>query len=122
MLATNMAQTSGKYGSPVSKAPREIEYDLFARITRALQKSGPADQGRSATQAVVDNSQLWIELAADLAHPANDLPDELKRQLLSLAMYSIRHGNRILAGQGDSSVLVDINLSIMKGLGARRAG
>ena len=67
----------------------------------------------------MDNYFLWSELAADLASPGNELPEQLKGQLLSLAMFSIRHGNRVLAGHGDVSALIDINLNIMKGLRGR---
>lgn len=120
MLASNMAYAAG-YGSPVSKAPREIEYGLFARVTRALQSVVPDNTGTRTAQAIVDNTQLWTELAADLAHEANELPADLKANLLSLAMYSIRHGNRVLAGTGSVGPLIDINLNIMKGLRARGA-
>lgn len=118
MLASNTAYGAG-YGSPVSKAPREIEYELFARVTRALQSLAQNDRGASAAQAIVHNSQLWTELAADLASDANELPADLKARLLSLAMYSIRHGNRVISGSGAVAPLIDINLNIMKGLRAR---
>ncbi|MFD1794770.1 flagellar biosynthesis regulator FlhF [Paracoccus aurantiacus] len=115
MLASPMVRAD-RYGSPLAKSPREVEYELFARITRALQIAP-----KGAAQAIVDNTQLWTELAADLASPGNALPDAVKGHLLSLAMFSIRHGNRVLGGKGDASVLVDINLNIMKGLRGQRA-
>ncbi|MDO5642802.1 MAG: flagellar biosynthesis regulator FlaF [Paracoccus sp. (in: a-proteobacteria)] len=118
MLASNIAH-AGRYGSPLSKAPREIEYELFARVTRALQSVAVNDKGGSAAKAVVDNTQLWTELAADLSHEGNALPAEVKGNLLSLAMYSIRHGNRVLTGSGDVASLIEINLNIMKGLRGR---
>lgn len=120
MLASNMALAGG-YGSPVSKAPREIEYELFARVTRALQMVAANERGGKAAQAVVDNTMLWTELAADLAHEANQLPADLKGGLLSLAMFSIRHGNRVISGDASVEPLIDINLNIMKGLRARGA-
>ena len=55
-------------------------------------------------------------LAADLADPGNGLPDALKAQLLSLARFSLRHSDRVLAGNATSAVLIDVNISIMKGL------
>lgn len=120
MLASPIARSTG-YGSPLAKSPREVEYELFARVTRALQASiGPA-KPQGGIQAIVDNNHLWTELAADLASPGNELPDDLKGQLLGLAMFSIRHGNRVLAGGGEVSTLIDINLNIMKGLRGRGA-
>lgn len=121
MLATSMVRSAG-YGSPLAKSPREVEYELFARVTRALQSvasTEPSGSAAKAAQAIVDNNHLWTELAADLAGPENGLPEQLKGQLLSLAMFSIRHGNRALAGGGDLSALVEINLNIMKGLRGR---
>lgn len=118
MLATSMARSAG-YGSPLAKSPREVEYELFARITRALQSADPSNAGGRAAQAIVDNNHLWTELAADLSNPSNELPEGLKAQLLSLAMFSIRHGTRVLSGSGNVSALIDINLNIMKGLRGR---
>lgn len=57
-------------------------------------------------------------LASDLAHPDNALPDDVKAGLLSLAFFSLRHGQKVMAGKATMKVLIDINMSVMRGLRA----
>ena len=45
----------------------------------------------------------------------------LKAQLLSLALFSVRHGFRVAAGDADLSALIEVNTSIMAGLRGRAA-
>lgn len=115
MLASSMVRSSG-FGATSVKAPREIEYDLFAQITRAMQLADLADSANLRASAVTQNTQLWTELAADLADPANGLPSELKGGLLSLALFSIRQGTKVLSQHLSMQVLIDINVNIMQGL------
>lgn len=111
---------SPDFASPHIRTSQDVEYDLFTRITRALQKCDPDGHGPEAVKAVCDNNQLWMVLASDLVHPENGLPNELKGQLLSLAQFSIKHGHKVLAGQATTEALIDINRNIMKGLRGKR--
>jgi len=70
----------------------------------------------SLARAAAANADLWSTLAADLADDGNDLPDDLKARLLSLAIFSIRQSHRAIAGNAEPAALIDINLAIMKGL------
>lgn len=96
------------------RTERDIEYEAFSRISHAMQVAQPDSTG--LTEAIHKNTELWTLLANDLASPDNELPDQLKAQLISLALFSIRHGYRVLAGQGNADILIDINKSIMSGL------
>ena len=69
-----------------------------------------------AVQAVHLNNELWTILATDLADPGNALPEAMRAGLLSLAGFCLRHGHSALSGQASTDALIDINLSIMKGL------
>lgn len=75
-------------------------------------------QTPEAISAVARNNELWILLASDLAHPDNALPDDVKAGLLSLAFFSLRHGQKAMAGKATMKVLIDINMSVMRGLRA----
>lgn len=73
-------------------------------------------QTPEAISAVARNNELWILLASDLAHPDNALPDDVRAGLLLLAFFSLRHGQKALAGEATTNALIDINMSVMKGL------
>ena len=98
------------------RSTRDAEYGVFSRVTGMLRQA--ERQGRSADTigAVHKNNELWTILAADLADPGNALPDEVKAGLLSLAGFSIRHGHAVMAGNATTDALIDVNLSVMKGL------
>lgn len=104
------------YQNTVMRSTRDAEYDAFSRVTRALRLAERRCVSAAAVQAVHLNNELWTILAADLAGPENALPDSLRAGLLSLAGFSLRHGHRALAGEGTTEVLIDINMSVMKGL------
>lgn len=104
------------YGTPALRGARDLEYDAFSRVTRMLRQA-PRDCGSPETvAAVAKNNELWTILAGDLSDPGNRLPADIKANLLSLARFSLRHGQAVLAGLGCTDVLIDINVAIMKGL------
>lgn len=104
------------YGSPALRGARDTEYDIFSRVTRMLRQAPCACKTVETIAAVSKNNELWTLLATDLSHPDNALPDEPKAGLLSLAAFSVRHGNAVLAGKATTEILIEINLSVMRGL------
>ena len=116
MNAHALARAGSPFAATQIRTDRDNEYDAFTRVTRRLKAADPSGRDAAAGEAVHMNTQLWSALASDLALPDNALPDELKAQLLSLALFSVRHGFRVAAGDGDLSALIEINSSIMAGL------
>lgn len=108
------------YGRPETpvRSPRQIEYDLFARITQRLTSTYQNRQQDypAFVQALNDNARLWRTLARDLANPGNGLPDPLRKKLCYLAEFSLQHGRKVISAEAEVSVLIDINTSIMRGL------
>lgn len=104
------------YGTNAVRTARDAEYDVISRVTRMLRQASASDRPSDRVQAIHKNNELWTLLATDLADPGNGLPDETKAGLLSLAAFSLRHGHALLAGDGGLDALIDINISIMKGL------
>ncbi|MDO5647421.1 flagellar biosynthesis regulator FlaF [Paracoccus sp. (in: a-proteobacteria)] len=100
------------YKANIVQTPRDTEYDVFSKVTRLLRQA----DGPNAIQAVHKNNELWTLLATDLATPGNALPDDVKAGLLSLAGFAIRHGHAVLRGEAPVDPLIDINLTVMKGL------
>lgn len=133
-----VAKADSLYGdSRRLKHPREIEYEIFSRVTRRLVeaipasvRTGNAPVGATPSPslrilpdfaaALHENSRLWTALAIDLSHPDNGLPVDLRARLLSLASFVFKETGRILSGDGgDPNALVDMNLAIMRGLRER---
>lgn len=98
------------------RSNRDIEYDAFSRATSALKAAQDSDSVPAKTAAVHQNNTLWNVLLADLSSDGNNLPPDLRANLMSLAIFSLRHAFKVTAGQGEIEPLIDINLAMMRGL------
>ena len=114
------ARTSyGHSNAQAIKTPRDIEYDVMARITGRIQANLPKAGGRidaALTEALNENRRLWSSFAVDLAQPENGLPSELRARLFYLAEFTMKHTSQVLQGKAAPGVLVDINTAVMRGL------
>lgn len=114
-------QAAASYGQAQTavKAPKQIEYQAFARITRALgaaaETDGPSAFPRLAA-ALHDNLRLWTVIATDVALEGNGLPETLRARLFYLAEFTRAHTRKILAQEEDAAPLIEINTTIMRGL------
>ncbi len=98
--------------------PRNTEYRLLAKVTRALMESSPHVNG-AFFKAVDWNRRVWLTLQMDLASEDNLLPDDLKARLISLAIWVDKHSAAVLRGTAEVGALIDVNRAIMEGLAAR---
>lgn len=119
MNAVDMAKRAyGSSATPV-RTPRNIEYALFARVTqriRAAANAGPRGFGALA-QALHENRKLWRMLFVDVADENNALPVGAKAQIVYLAEFVNQHSSKVLKGRATADVLIEINTSVMRGLG-----
>ncbi|MFT4015193.1 MAG: flagellar biosynthesis regulator FlaF [Paracoccus sp. (in: a-proteobacteria)] len=111
-----MSFSKRAYGSPVLRGARDTEYDVLSKITRMLHKAPKTCESAETISAVSKNGELWTIFAKDLVESNNGLPDEVKAGLLSLSGFVLRHGMLVLSGKGQTDILIEINLSVMKGL------
>jgi len=104
-----------------AESPRDIEYRLFGQVTRALMEA--AETPRDAIGARMDaldwNRRLWSVLAADCANPGNELPVQLRANIISLSLWVNRHTSAIMRNEGEFAPLIDVNKMIMQGLQPR---
>jgi flagellar protein FlaF len=105
------AQSAGPVGTP-----RGVEYEAFARITRQLKSTGSTGSIRHLAPALHQNRRLWTLLAMDVADPKNALPPELRARIFYLSEFTQQHSSEVLRGRGTVDALVEINLSVMRGL------
>lgn len=119
MNALNMARTAYSAPETPTRTGRGLEYEVFARITRRL-KTAAATEAQAGFGALIhalyDNRRLWTILAADVADPANRLPDPLKARILYLNDFTQIHSRKVLSGKASADVLIDINTAVMRGL------
>jgi flagellar protein FlaF len=97
--------------------PRHIEYLVFAQRTAALDAANrPGASFAERIHALHDNRELWMTLAFDAASENNALPDELRANIVNLAIWTQRETDRVKRGGVPLDDLVAINQSIMQGL------
>ncbi|MEO1014256.1 MAG: flagellar biosynthesis regulator FlaF [Pseudomonadota bacterium] len=98
---------------------RDAEAKIFAQVIAGLNAARASfDKGevRPMAEAIFRNDQLWIALSVDLLADGNKLPPELRSQLLDLAVFSQRHGRKVLLKEGDVQELINVNMAVMRGL------
>jgi flagellar protein FlaF len=113
-----------KYKSAQSNfdAPRQAEYRLFAEVTRNLMLvSESGRQGSDYFEAIDANRRLWLALQMDLSSEENALDEDLRAQLISLAMWVDRYTGNVLNGSSDLEPLISVNRNIMEGLNVQAA-
>lgn len=101
------------------ETPRDIEYRAFAKITRALTEARDLDgpEAKPAlARALHDNVRLWSALAEDCMSDGNRLPEALRAQIIGLAFFARAHMRKVMEGSDGPQALIDVNMSIMRGL------
>ena len=119
------ARTSYGDHARALKTPRDIEYEVLARITGRIQTHLPHRPGKigaALTEALNDNRRLWAAFATDLAQSENGLPAELRARLFYLAEFTLKHTADVLSGAASADVLAEINTAVMRGLRGQGAG
>lgn len=111
-----------------SESPRQIEARVFARITGAMTRFSEDFSAATTNEArigvlasglrdhITENQKLWIALRDDLAASGNGLPDPLRAQLLSIALWVERQSRQVLGGAPGLQALIQVNNSILAGL------
>jgi flagellar protein FlaF len=103
-----------------SASPRDNEITAFAVVNRMLgEAAGEESGGRRRLKALGKNHELWSLLVKDLACGGNALPDSLKRQLVSLGMWSMGYSLKAMGAPLAVEPLIAVNRNIAEGLRAQ---
>jgi flagellar biosynthesis activator protein FlaF len=98
--------------------PRELEYRAFGQATAALMRVKTEQLSLAQVAEALDtNRRLWSVLSADCSVPENKLPLMLRGQIISLAMWVGRYSSQVLREGADVEPLIDVNRTMMEGLG-----
>ena len=98
-----------------TESPRQAEHRLFGQVNGALMRIGTS-LDVEATVTLEWNRRIWLTMQSDLARDENQLPDNLRAQLISLAIWVDKHTSKVLQGQAAVVPLIEVNRSIMEGL------
>ena len=101
-----------------AESPRDMEYRLFAQVTRALMEAAKLDPSEVSTRvdALDWNRRMWSALATDCSDPDNAMNPALKAQIISISLFVSKHSSAIMRGEDDFEALIDINKMVMQGL------
>jgi flagellar protein FlaF len=101
----------------VVRTAREQERDIIALVTQRLRAASSAkDDAILLARAVSDNTTVWYILVSDLASDGNQLPIELRAQIVSVGLAVIRECEKLNKTDVDLDFLISINQAIIDGL------
>jgi flagellar protein FlaF len=101
----------------VVRTAREQERDIIALVTQRLRAASSAkDDAILLARAVSDNTTVWYILVSDLASDGNQLPIELRAQIVSVGLAVIRECEKLNKSEVDLDFLISINQAIIDGL------
>ena len=103
----------------ITESPRESEYRLFGQVTGALidaQKDGI--KGGPLAETIDWNRRLWRTLASDCLDDRNQLPREVRAQIVSLSLWVSKYSKQVTRQGAPMTPLIEINRTIMQGLQA----
>lgn len=106
-----------------AESPRDLEYRLFAQVTRALMEAAALDISEVARRAdALDwNRRLWSVLGAECSSPENQLPPQLRASIISLSIWVGKHTSLVIRNREDIEPLIEVNRMVMQGLSANGA-
>ena len=101
--------------------PRDMEYRLFAQVTRALMDAAALDKSEIGQRAdALDwNRRLWATLGADCSDPGNQLSKPLRASFISLGIFVDKHTSLAIRNKEEIEPLIEINRMIMQGLASQ---
>lgn len=100
-----------------SESPSQIEYRLFAQVTNALIDVKDKPVRDAETIAALDwNRRMWSVYSSDCGAKGNQLPDQLRAGIISLAIWVSKHTSLVMRGQESLEALINVNKTVMEGL------
>jgi len=113
-----LAKTAYATNTAPFKTPRSAEYEAFAQVTHRMKSAieGGASAFPELAAALHTNRQLWTALAADVAEASNALPANLRARVFYLAEFTALHSSKVLRGDANAEILIEINATVMRGL------
>ena len=100
-------------------SPREVEAMAFTKAAVLLEDAKKQTNNIDEfSKALRFNHLLWTIIQADLTEPENQLPDEIKANVMSLSIFVDKQTTKALRSSSavDLDVLININRNLAAGL------
>lgn len=100
-------------------SPREVEAMAFTKAALLLEEAkGKSRNVDEYAKALRFNHLLWTIIQADLTDPANQLPDEIKANVMSLSIFVDKQTTKALRSSEprELDILITINRNLAAGL------
>ena len=118
MNTLQMAQDVYASSINITRSDRSVEHAAFSKITGQI--ASAAANGKAGFHELVtalhENQKLWTLIAAEVASPENELPQDLRAQIFYLAEFTSVHTGKVLRQDATADALIDVNTAIMRGL------
>lgn len=97
--------------------PRATEHRLMSQITGELINARDAGlKGRALMPALHRNREAWGTFATLCGAQGNQLPDDLRARIISIALWVERHTSAVATGKDSIEDLITVNRAIIDGL------
>jgi len=100
-------------------SPREVEAMAFTKAALLLEEAKQKTQNiEEYSKALRFNHLLWTIIQADLTEPENQLPNEIKANVMSLSIFVDKQTTKAMrtSNAADLDVLININRNLAAGL------
>lgn len=112
-----MSLNAYRRAQEIGASPRATEYRLMSQITAEMITARDAGlNGVQLMPALHRNRRAWGTFSAVCAAPDNQLPDDLRARIISLALWVDRHTSEVVRGKESIDDLININRVIIDGL------
>ena len=122
MNTLQMAQDVYASSINITRSDRSVEHAAFSKITGQI--ASAAANGKAGFHELVtalhENQKLWTLIAAEVALPENELPQDLRAQIFYLAEFTSVHTSKVLRQDATADALIDVNTAIMRGLNSHQ--
>jgi flagellar protein FlaF len=101
----------------IAETPREAEYRLMSQITgEMIQARDTGLSGAALMPALWRNREAWHAFSTACGAPGNQLPDQLRASIISIALWVERHTSEVVTGRDSIDDLITVNRSVIEGL------
>jgi len=112
----HMAKTAYTNNATPIRSDIDIEYDAIAQITRQIKHAMAENNYGKLVEALHQNRQLWTLFLGAVADEDNLLPTDIRANIFYLAQFTNIHTSNVLKGTATPDALLEVNMSVMRGL------
>lgn len=101
----------------IVESPRATEFRLMSQITGDMMQARESGLTGAALVPVLHrNREIWSVFSSACGAIGNELPDQLRASIISIALWVDRFTSDVIAGRDTIDALIEVNRSITEGL------